>query len=92
MHANSPYICPRCQIGHLQRGQATFITCVDDQLLSIPDVDAWACDICHYREFDATAIRQIELITGAFVTPLEIAPQPTRPASGETPPTTKATA
>jgi YgiT-type zinc finger domain-containing protein len=92
MHANSPYICPRCQIGHLQRGQATFVTCVDEQLLSIPDVAAWACDICHYREFDADAVRQIELITGAFVTPLEAVPQPTRAPAGEVSTPSKATA
>ncbi len=92
MHAKSPYMCPRCQIGHLQRGQATFVTCVDDQLLSIADVAAWTCDICHYREFDAEAIRELELITGAYVSPIEAMRTPPRTANGDVPTTTKATA
>jgi YgiT-type zinc finger domain-containing protein len=91
MHAKSPYMCPRCQIGHLQRGQATFVTCLNDQLLSIPDVAAWSCDICQYREFDVEAIHQIEVLAGALVTPLDTLRTPPRAASGDVPPRGKAT-
>lgn len=55
--------CPRCQIGVLQRGQATFTAIYMDDLLSVPHLTAWTCDICGYREFDAHALQQVELLT-----------------------------
>jgi YgiT-type zinc finger domain-containing protein len=55
--------CPRCQIGVLQRGQATFTAILNDDLLSVPDLTAWTCDICGYREFDAHALQHVELLT-----------------------------
>mgnify|MGYP005843598491 CR=1 FL=1 len=44
-------LCPRCFIGKLALGRATFTTLYQGRLLTVADADAFTCDICDYREF-----------------------------------------
>jgi hypothetical protein len=77
MSDTASYACPRCQIGHLHQAKATFIAMYLGVLLSIPDLDAWMCDICQYREFDYTALSQVELLTGPLTSDADmIRPMP----------------
>ncbi len=64
MTDKSTYSCPRCQIGHLHRSQAAFVTLYREMPLSIPNMDSWTCDICQYQEFDYDAVYHLEQITG----------------------------
>lgn len=66
------YACPRCQIGHLHQGKATFSVLYHGLLLTIQDMDAWTCDICQYREFDYDALSQVELLTGPLGSETEL--------------------
>ena len=68
------------------------MTCLDSQLLSIPDVANWTCDICQYSEFDPEAIHGIELITGVLIMSLDPPTQPARPPSSDLRRSPKATA
>lgn len=70
------YQCPRCQIGHCQLGLATFVHLYDDTLVTMPDMPAWTCDICHYQEFDPDAVLRVEALVGQAGTP----PNTHRPA------------
>ncbi|MBE2272284.1 MAG: hypothetical protein IAE80_28875 [Anaerolinea sp.] len=56
--------CPRCQIGHLQVGSATYSCVQQGVFLSVPNVPSWTCDICQYREFDFDALIRIEALVG----------------------------
>jgi hypothetical protein len=66
MNSNTFHSCPRCQIGHLQPGEATFSAVLNESLLSIGGVTAWTCDICQFREFDRDALAEIEQVTGSL--------------------------
>jgi hypothetical protein len=58
------FICPCCQIGHCHPGRVTYVAMADDQPVIVPDVLAWTCDVCQYREYDREAIRQLESLLG----------------------------
>ncbi|MCA9907116.1 MAG: hypothetical protein KC519_00605 [Anaerolineae bacterium] len=64
MTDKTTYACPRCQIGHLHRSRAAFVTLYRGMPLSIPNMDSWTCDICQYQEFDYDALNHLEQITG----------------------------
>ncbi|MDX2137888.1 MAG: hypothetical protein SF123_07310 [Chloroflexota bacterium] len=89
MMKNSAQPCPRCQIGHLQRGQATFTAVYQNTLLSVPNVADWSCDICQYHEFDYDVLRQVELVTGALPVTPDTARQTARGAAHESGDTVK---
>ncbi len=69
--------CPRCQIGNLLPVQATYASVHKGMLLSVPNVPAWKCDICHYQEFDYDVITWVEMLVGHAGMPVDAA----RPAS-----------
>jgi YgiT-type zinc finger domain-containing protein len=52
--------CPRCQIGHCQPVQATYIQMYGDHLISIPNVEAWRCDICGLQEFTPETLMMVD--------------------------------
>ncbi len=60
MSEKNAYACPRCQIGHLHQSRATFSALYKGMLFTLPDAEAWMCDICQYREFDASLLDQID--------------------------------
>lgn len=53
------YTCPRCGVGRCQPTKTTFIDVFADQILSIPNVSANICDVCHFAEFDQSAIESL---------------------------------
>lgn len=57
-------LCPRCFVGRLQKGQATFITVYEGQLVTVPGAAAYTCDICDYREFDDPVVEWIADLAG----------------------------
>lgn len=59
MESHTSFPCPRCQIGHCQPIQTTYVQMYGDQLISIPDVAAWRCDICGLQEFNPEALLHI---------------------------------
>lgn len=69
--------CPRCQIGNLQAGTATYTYVYNGMLLSVPGMPAWTCDLCQYQEFDYDAVARIEALVGHVGMPSD----PARPAS-----------
>lgn len=56
------YPCPRCGIGVCHHSLQTFVTTFADTLFSVPDVPAYLCDVCNYREFDGQALDEIEML------------------------------
>lgn len=70
--AQSPFECPRCQIGMCQPGKATYTRMFGRQIISVPDMTLYTCDVCGYFEFDGDAVYQIEAMLG-----------PLRPQSGD---------
>lgn len=52
--------CPRCQIGMLQPGHATYVRTVQGMLISVPDMLVWTCDLCRYQEFDEEMLSRVE--------------------------------
>lgn len=62
MPAHSNYPCPYCQIGHCQPGQAAYVRIQGSEVISVPDMDVWTCDICGFQEFDREAILNIETL------------------------------
>jgi len=56
----TPRICSACGIGHLEEKPVVYAHIVDGMLLAIPDVTAFACDVCGYREFDLGSYQWVE--------------------------------
>ena len=46
------YACPRCTVGRCTPQNTTFADVFQGQLLTIPNVLAHICDVCHFAEFD----------------------------------------
>ena len=46
------YACPRCTVGRCTPRKTTFSEVYHGQLLSIPKVKAYVCDVCHFAEFE----------------------------------------
>lgn len=51
--------CPRCQIGRLKPGKATYLRVYNDNIVALPDALAFICDVCHFQEFDTLALRDV---------------------------------
>lgn len=46
------YACPRCTVGRCTPRKTTFAEVYHRQLLSLPRVNAYVCDVCHFAEFE----------------------------------------
>ena len=46
------YACPRCTVGRCTHRKTTFAEVYHGQLLSIPNINAYVCDVCHFAEFE----------------------------------------
>ena len=58
-------ICPRCLIGQFQARKAVYTRLVGDKVVSMPDMHAYVCDICGYKEYDYTAMQQLQHLINA---------------------------
>lgn len=53
------FVCPRCGVGKCQYQKTTFVELYRGQLLSVPDVPVFICDVCHFAEFELDAIESL---------------------------------
>ena len=49
---STSYACPRCTVGRCSPRKTTFAELYQGQLLSVPNVNAFVCDVCHFAEFE----------------------------------------
>lgn len=67
--------CPRCQIGFLRVGKATYSGIHHAMLVSVPNMPSHKCDVCGYVEFEESALAQIGVLVGQMsVTPETVRP------------------
>ncbi len=67
-------LCPRCFIGRLQKGHATFLAIYNDQLTAVPGAVAYTCDICDFQEFDDPLVEWVASLAGLDLTPETLPP------------------
>jgi YgiT-type zinc finger domain-containing protein len=78
--ASQPYLhCPLCRIGTFRPKQVSYFNNRGGQLVSVPDFPAWVCDVCRHREYDPTALAELNFLLARKETPQQRRP---RPASG----------
>ncbi len=53
------YPCPRCTVGRCWPQLTTFAEVYHGQLLSIPNVSAFVCDVCHFAEFEQETLEAL---------------------------------
>ena len=53
------FVCPRCGVGKCQYQTTTFVELYHGQLLCVPDVPVYICDVCHFAEFEMDAIESL---------------------------------
>ena len=53
------YACPRCTVGRCTPQNTTFAEVYHGQLLSIPNVRAFICDVCHFAEYDQETLEAL---------------------------------
>lgn len=54
--------CPLCRIGTFRRKQVSYFKFRGGQLVSVPDFPAWVCDVCQHREYDPTALAELNFL------------------------------
>ena len=50
------YACPRCTVGRCTPRKTTFAEVYHGHLLSVPNVSAFVCDVCHFAEFEGETL------------------------------------
>lgn len=53
------YACPRCTVGRCRPRQTTFAEVYHGHLLSVPNVSAFVCDVCHFAEFEQATLEAL---------------------------------
>ena len=53
------YACPRCTVGRCTPRKTTFAEVYHGQLLSVPNVSAFVCDVCHFAEYDPETLETL---------------------------------
>ena len=80
------YACPRCTVGRCTPQKTSFAEIYLDQLLCIPNVTAFVCDVCHLVEFERDMLESLwqELYGDAPVDDIQSVPSHKRsPTYGE---------
>ncbi|MBE7532055.1 MAG: hypothetical protein HND44_10260 [Chloroflexi bacterium] len=54
--------CHHCRIGHLHSTKMPFITFLDEQMLVVPDVSAYRCDMCGDVLFNEGFLEQLQYL------------------------------
>jgi YgiT-type zinc finger domain-containing protein len=52
--------CPECQLGILHPRRAVYFNLQDGMPVIVPDFPAWICDVCGRREYDQSALVELE--------------------------------
>ncbi|MCU0499109.1 MAG: hypothetical protein MUF87_17285 [Anaerolineae bacterium] len=71
MFDNVPFTCPRCQIGRCKPGTTTLTRVLQGQVINLPDVKHYRCDVCGFEEIDREALQQLDRLLGASGAPSE---------------------
>ncbi|MDE2853457.1 MAG: hypothetical protein OXN88_04735 [Chloroflexota bacterium] len=53
------YACPRCTVGRCSPQTTTFADVYHGQLLCLPNVRAYRCDVCHFAEFESETLEAL---------------------------------
>lgn len=56
---NNGFNCPRCGVGRCLPGTTTFVDVFAGHILSVPNIPVYVCDVCHFAEFEQTAIESL---------------------------------
>ena len=48
--------CDECHSGVLRLQYVTYMTWLDESMVTVPNFPAWICDVCGRREYDSRAI------------------------------------
>lgn len=54
--------CPRCGVGRFRLALSTYVRMYGATLITVPNLPAWECDICHHRDYDSEVVQQIEVL------------------------------
>jgi YgiT-type zinc finger domain-containing protein len=83
MSDEAMYLCPQCQIGHLQPGNQTFVHVYDGLFVSMPDMPCYLCDVCGYQEYEPAAVAHVEALIGAARPGRSVARAAAKPSASE---------
>lgn len=64
-HEDQAFECPRCQIGLCQPSKSTYTRMYKGQLISVPDMTIYTCDVCGYYELDGDKVYDLETMMGS---------------------------
>ena len=53
------YACPRCTVGRCTPRTTTFAEIYHGQLMTIPNVRAYVCDVCHFAEYEQETLEAL---------------------------------
>ncbi len=59
--------CDVCHIGLLQPRRVTYASRLGDQLLILPDIHVYICDVCGESLYDPETIARIEMLLGVDI-------------------------
>lgn len=55
-------VCPDCQVGELLGRRSTYVGWADGRFITVPDFPSWVCDVCGWREYDRTALSELQTL------------------------------
>lgn len=84
--SSKPYLhCPLCRIGTFRPKKVSYFKIRGGQLVSVPNFPAWVCDVCRHREYDPSALAELNFLLARKESPQQRparhAPGPEQPAS-----------
>lgn len=84
--SSQPYLhCPLCRIGTFRPKKVSYFKIRGGQLVSVPNFPAWVCDVCRHREYDPSALAELNFLLARKESPQQRparhAPGPEQPAS-----------
>lgn len=59
--------CLNCRLGTLKLGSATYTQWLGSQLVLVPNVLAWQCDVCGDFAYDDETLTRVELLLGSQI-------------------------
>ncbi|MCF6278158.1 MAG: YgiT-type zinc finger protein [Anaerolineales bacterium] len=88
-----PFPCKECQAGIMRPRYITYLTWLDDELITVPNFPAWICDVCGRREYDDYAMSWLSMLlnpnAGHAISPSAPPPSPSSSKQDSLPPATK---
>ena len=72
--------CEQCRIGHYQPIAAPYMRWLDDQIMVIPNVPAYTCDVCGQMQYDADFLQKLQYLLDRLTSDLPASKSATRPS------------